>query len=141
MNAVLLPHSAVDSERDAFSSLHVFDVRLRAGRTAQAVYVRRRLVVGLVLVALCSLLGFTAHEVLADRGNVPASIPAIRPAGNPGAVVASPGAQLYTVQPGDTLWEIAEGVHGEDGLADYVDQLVSLNGGTALQPGQQLFLP
>jgi LysM repeat protein len=48
---------------------------------------------------------------------------------------------VYVVQPGDTLWSIAERFHGPTVLADYVDQLVDRNGGTHLDVAQPLTLP
>jgi LysM repeat protein len=48
---------------------------------------------------------------------------------------------VYVVQPGDTLWSIGQRFHGHTSLADYVDTLVSANGGTQLQVSQALTLP
>ena len=49
--------------------------------------------------------------------------------------------RLYVVQPGDTLWAIADRMHLRGDLALYVDALITLNGGSAIVPGQQLRLP
>jgi nucleoid-associated protein YgaU len=70
----------------------------------------------------------TGH-VVANRGGAPASASAIRPA------------TVYVVQAGDTLWSIGERFHGHASLADYVDELISVNGGTHIQPSQALTLP
>ena len=121
----------------------------RSARPSHAVYVRRRLIAGLMLCAVCAAPAAAAHAILADRGDVPASTPAILPAiadaSQPVASsgVASPVEQYptYIVQPGDTLWSIAEQIHGGDDLADYVDQLVDSNGGAWVFAGQSLALP
>ena len=72
---------------------------------------------------------FGAGSVLANRGGEPASAAAVRPA------------VTYVVQPGDTLWSIAESHHGELSLSAYVDLLVGRNGGATIQVGQALLLP
>jgi hypothetical protein len=130
-----------------------FVVRLGPGRPAHAVYVRRRLLVGLALVGMLSVLGVTAQSVLADRGGVPASTPTVRPATLEVAAASAPGSALqqpapvapvgtqYIVQPGDTLWSLGELFHGSQSVAGYVDALVAANGGASLQVGQLLTLP
>ena len=133
-------------ERGEFSE---FVVRLGNGRPAHAVYVRRRLLVGLVVVGLLTVFGTTAHSVLADRGGVPASTHTVRPvtaalaaASSPPPIPAAAIGTQYIVQPGDTLWSLGELFHGSSGVADYVDALVAANGGgAALQVGQLLTLP
>ena len=133
------------------------EIEVRFGITspAHAVYVRRRLAVALVLAALVALLGLGAHTVLADRGGVPASTPAIRPASSalagaqpaPSGVVPVaapvhvPAAITYVVQPGDTLWTLAEQFRSGAGMSQYVDMLVSANGGSVVLPGQVLVMP
>jgi Tfp pilus assembly protein FimV len=47
----------------------------------------------------------------------------------------------YVVQPGDTLWAIAERWYPGAEVAEVVDALVSLNGGATIQAGQTLHLP
>lgn len=138
-----------------------FDVRLgpiRSGnrRTDHAVYVRRRLVVVLVALGLAIGIAVAAHSVLADRGGVPASTPAIRPANleaaavlsNPVPVVsAAPSSELvaqpvrYIIQPGDSLWSLAQRFRGHVGMSTYVSALVDANGGSTVRPGQLLELP
>jgi LysM repeat protein len=56
-------------------------------------------------------------------------------------VGAASAANVYVVQAGDTLWSIGQRFHGHSSLADYVDALVSANGGTELQVAQALTLP
>ena len=145
--AMLVPFDV--GERAEFGE---FVVRLGNRRPAHAVYVRRRLLVGLVVCGLLTVLGVTAQSVLADRGGVPASTPTVRPvtaelaaAASSPSVHASPSptsaATQYIVQPGDTLWSLAELFHGSTSIAGYVDALVSGNGGASLQVGQLLTLP
>jgi len=107
----------------------VLPARLADPRPAAEVYVRRRLLVGLVLVAVVVAVWFGAGSVLANRGGVPASAAAVRPA------------TTYVVQPGDTLWSIAAAHHGDAAQSSYVDLLVQRNGGTTVQIGQLLTLP
>ncbi|HTH06509.1 MAG TPA: LysM peptidoglycan-binding domain-containing protein [Ilumatobacteraceae bacterium] len=93
------------------------------------VYLRRRLLVGMVLLAVVVAVFFGAGSVLANRGGAPASTSAVRPASS------------YVAQPGDTMWSIAASHRGSSGQSDYVDALVELNGGAALQVGQVVLLP
>jgi hypothetical protein len=112
--------------------------------TAQ-IYARRRLMVLLCLVAIVLVLFVGAGHVVANRGGAPASASMIRPAtaaavGTVGAAPIAP-ANVYIVQPGDTLWSIGQRFHGHTSLAGYVDALVDANGGTKLQVSQALALP
>jgi nucleoid-associated protein YgaU len=102
--------------------------RFAAPAPTRSTYVRRRVVALAFLVALVGTLGVTAQQGLADRGGDPASAAAI-------------GQSTYIVQPGDTLWAIAERVYAGDDIAGYVDVLVSLNGGSQIVAGQHLLLP
>ena len=143
------------------------EVRFGPSRSSNSVYVRRRLVAVLLLVGFISLVGLGVRTVLADRGGVPASTPAIRPASSPaaaGAALAVPAAMpaggqaaqaatatlvapvtpvalSYVVQPGDTLWSLAQRFHGAHSLSSYVDALVHANGGATVRSGQVLRLP
>ena len=98
------------------------------------IYVRRRLTVVLSLAAIVLVLFLGAGHVVANRGGTPASASMIRPA-------TATAATVYIVQPGDTLWSIGERFHGHTALVDYVDSLVTANGGTELQVAQPLTLP
>lgn len=104
-------------------------------RRANHVYVRRRIVVASVFFSLLAALGVGAGNVLANRGGAPASATAVRQAITPGLMTT------YQVQPGDTIWSIAENHHGVANLAHYVDDLIELNGGTVVQVGQLITLP
>jgi LysM repeat protein len=109
-------------------------------RSRSHVYVRRRMMVILCLAAIVLVLIFGAGRVVANRGGAPASASMIRPATAP-AVVAPAPANVYIVKAGDTLWSIGERYHGQASLVDYVDALVSANGGTELQVSQALTVP
>ncbi|NNE12624.1 MAG: LysM peptidoglycan-binding domain-containing protein, partial [Ilumatobacter sp.] len=73
-------------------------VRSRPRRRAEAVYRRRRAVVGACSAVIVALGAVVTHDVLAGSGGVPASAAASQP-----ALVRS----TITAQPGDTLWSIA----------------------------------
>ena len=107
---------------------------------ASQIYVRRRLMALLSLAAIVLVLFVGAGHVVANRGGAPASASMIRPATAPAGVAAAP-ANVYIVKAGDTLWSIGERYHGQASLVDYVDALVSANGGTELQVSQALTLP
>lgn len=107
----------------------VLPARLAEPRPSTQVYLRRRLLVGAVLVAVLLAVWGGAGSVLANRGGAPASAAAARQA------------ITYVVQPGDTLWSIASSHHGEVGMADYVDLLVQRNDGAVIQVGQVITLP
>ena len=113
------PHAAVSVRLPA---------RFTSPTPTPAVYRRRRLGAALfVMVALVSF-GSLAQRGLADRGGEPASVSAI-------------GRTTYVVQPGDTLWAVAERLYPSDDLSLVVDAMVTLNGGSGLQAGQLLQLP
>jgi LysM repeat protein len=103
--------------------------QLAEPRPASVVYIRRRVLVSLVLVTILAMVWLGAGSVLANRGGEPASASAVRP-------VAT-----YVVQPGDTLWSIAALHHGQASQTSYVDALVQANGGASLQIGQVISLP
>ncbi|MCU1400778.1 MAG: hypothetical protein JWN62_3887 [Acidimicrobiales bacterium] len=108
------------------------EVRLGEVRPHHSVYVRRRLLVGLVIIGMLTVLGLASRSLLADRGGVPASTPTVRPvtalaaslvasatppaaaATDPaaGAATASPALQVSTPPPaaaGGTLYLVQPG--------------------------------
>ena len=103
-----------------------------------ATYRWRRLVVLLATAAAVVLSAPVASRAAAAFRDVPASVPARRPA--PAADTSRPSGG-YLVQPGDTLWAVARRMQPTGDLRPLVDQLVALNGGTALEVGQVLVIP
>jgi len=109
-------------------------------RSRTQIYARRRMMAMLCLAAIVLVLFVGTGHVVANRGGAPASASMIRPATAPAAgAPASPN--LYIVKAGDTLWSIGERYHGQTSLVDYVDALISANGGTELQISQAITLP
>lgn len=116
---------------------------LLVSRPTHATYVRRRVIVLTFLVTLVLSLGLATQHGLADRGAGPASGATVgrssAAAASPGLVGASPG--TYTVQPGDTMWTIAERLTGGHAVAGYVEALIALHGGTTITVGELIRLP
>jgi hypothetical protein len=89
-----------------------------------AVYRRRRAVVAVFVASLVAVVGLAA--------------------GGGEATPISSGTsamQSYLVQPGDTLWAIAAQHAGSMPMADYVDVLVEVNGGSQVRAGEWIVLP
>ena len=101
----------------------------RVPAPAASTFLRRRVGVVAFAVAFAASVGVAVDDGLADRGGDPASSSAVG------------RSSVYVVQPGDTLWAIAQRIHPGGDTSGYVDALVSLNGGSVIQPGQQLRLP
>ena len=127
MTATFAPYTVIVPAR-------LGDGRARTEQPSTQVFVRRRLLVAFVFIAIVGALWVGGGSVLANRGGAPASTSAVRPAS-----VSS--AASYVVQPGDTIWSIAQRFHGEGSQMRYVDALVAINGGSALQVGQVMTLP
>lgn len=103
-------------------------------RRSTLVYLRRRIVVASVFFSLVAAFGVGAGNVLANRGGEPASASAVRQA-------TAPEVTTYLVQPGDTMYSIAEAYRDGANLMHFVDNLIALNGGVTVQVGQQITLP
>jgi len=89
---------------------------------SKSTYFRRRLAVGLVLVALVGG-GFVATRAQAN------------------GEITTPVEQRYVIaQEGDNLWAIAERIAPTGNIPDIVDQLEALNG-TSLRVGQVVLIP
>ena len=101
----------------------------RPGRTTHLT-VRGRLVVLLTLVALL-LAAFSVGRAASGAATSPAAVP------------PPPAAVPMTVQPGDTLWEVARRVAPQADPREVVQVLQRANDlqGPALRVGQQLLLP
>ena len=95
-------------------------------------YRRRRILVAVLLGLFLSTLPLLGGELI---GWV---------TGTPGATLVEASGQpvIYVVQPGDTLWSIAERVNppGRD-LRYTVDRLSEVTGGSLLHPGQRIVIP
>ena len=97
----------------------------------QKVYHRRRLVFLSMVGLIVFLSVLLANEIIGRIHGIPG-----------GAVVEAAGQPVvYVVQPGDTLWEIADKFNpkGTD-IRHTVDELADITGGAQLQPGQRIVL-
>ena len=92
---------------------------------------RRVVVAALTLVALV-IVG--ALVLLAGPGGRPASASQAEPA-------HSSAPTVHVAEPGESLWTIAQAHHGDVSIDRYVDALIDLNGGTAIDAGQAVRLP
>ena len=107
-------------------------------RLHPAIYRRRRLglVLVLITVVVVSYLALTGLRVLtadAGAGSVPAST-------SPASASGPAAAEVYVVQPGDTLWSIARSLQPSGDVRGLVDKLADRSGGGALLTGQSLRL-
>jgi len=122
MTATFAPYTVIVPAR-------LGDGRARTEQPSTQVFVRRRLLVAFVFIAIVGALWVGGGSVLANRGGAPASTSAVRPA------------TTYVVQPGDTIWSIAQQFRGGASQVEYVDVLIVSSGGSELQVGQVLTLP
>ena len=97
----------------------------------QKVYHRRRLVFLSIVGLIVFLSVLMANEIIGRIHGVPG-----------GSVVEAAGTPVvYVVQPGDTLWEIADKFNPEGtDIRHTVDQLADITGGAQLQPGQRIVM-
>jgi LysM repeat protein len=108
-----------------------------AGTGDDVDYAARRVVavmLAVVVVAVLAIAGSALVSAAADVGGRPAV------ASDIGAVTPAMPA-VHVAQPGDTLWSIADRYRGDVGHGRFVDALVDLNGGAAIQIGQAVRLP
>jgi LysM domain len=99
-------------------------------------YVLRRCVAAFVAVGIVLVMAVLLNGLLASFGGRPASAAEARPAAE---LSASPS--TYVAQPGDSLWSIASENHGNVDHGAYVDELIRINGDTAIVVGQAVILP
>ncbi len=123
-----------EHHRPAPSYTVVLPTHLSDARPTTQVYVRRRLLVTLLLATILAVVWLSAGSVLASRGGEPASASAVR-------LATSTSGATYVVHAGDTMWSIASVHHGATSQSAYVDALVEINGGARLQIGQIIRLP
>jgi hypothetical protein len=106
-------------------------------------FLRRRLLALLLAIGAAVLGGILVQKLAAVMPAVPAVVAErqIEPAALVGDTSADAGPGLYVAQPGDSMWSIAAGLVPYGQTAEFVDQLVALNGGVALSIGQRVVLP
>ena len=110
--------------------------------TQQAVYRRRRVLAMLVvLVTVVALVLLATAAVARLAGGAPSAAGGLPPTSAAASSAAGVAAPTVVVQPGDTLWSIAAEVAPDADVRLTVDQLVALNGGAPIVPGQELVLP
>lgn len=100
-----------------------------AGRLPASTYRRRRAVAAGLVVAL--VLAVSAVLGMVGGGPLPA----------PDRPADVRGGSTYVVQPGDTLWSIAERLDPTGDPRPIVDRLARAHGGTVLHVGERLPLP
>jgi hypothetical protein len=112
-----------------------------AARPDQATYWRRRALVlmaavvvlaGLVVVAGRALDGVMSWRTTTSTQSTPDAVAS--------TVSASDAAEVYVVEPGDTLWSIAERIAPGEDPRPIVHVLAQRAGGSGLRPGQRLSL-
>ena len=98
-----------------------------AAPTSAATYRRRRLVAAVLAVALLLSLVVTATRLLGTGGDA--------------VDRARPVAELsVVVEPGDTVWSIAEALAAGGDVRPVVDAIVAANGGAGLVAGERLLI-
>ncbi len=106
-------------------------------RRGEVDYTARRVVAAVaavLVVAVLAVAGSALVGALADVGGRPAAASDIAAATN-----ALPS--VHVAEPGDTLWSIADRYRGDVAQGRFVDALVDLNDGAAIQIGQAVRLP
>jgi hypothetical protein len=119
MTAALLPNPALASPRRAVRPVAEPQV------LSAEIYRRRRLVVLAVVIGL--VLGLASFGRQADA--------------TPTAEAQAAEAVLVVVQPGDTLWTIAQSLAPNTDPRPLVTELAEIAGGASLLPGQLLTIP
>ena len=97
----------------------------------QALYRRRRLVALLLVALLAAALVLLANAVVVRTAGD----------GSPHTVAGTSEAAVHVVQPGETLWSIAQDLRGSNDVRLVVDRLIDLNGRAPLVEGERLQLP
>jgi LysM repeat protein len=110
-----------------------------ASTPSASTYRRRRLVAATLALAAAAVVALVATYGLSSL----ATSTTLATATSPAAVATSAGpspAEVYVVQPGDTLWAIAQHLGSSGDVRALVDELADRSGGAVLQPGQRLDL-
>ncbi|NND74056.1 MAG: LysM peptidoglycan-binding domain-containing protein [Ilumatobacter sp.] len=97
-------------------------------------YALRRLAAAVVAVVMLFVGAIGAVGLVAGLGGAPAAA-----SGAPPAAASAPA--LHVADSGDTMWAIAGRYRGSVAHARYLDALIALNGTTAVQAGQAVWLP
>jgi len=123
--------------------LRLLDGGRAPSRLAQeAVYRRRRLLAAVLVLAMVVAFVLLATAAVARfAGGAPSAAGGPPPASAAASSAAGAAAPTVVVQPGDTLWSIAADIAPDTDVRITVDQLVQLNGGNPIVPGQELVLP
>lgn len=113
--------------------------RIATRRGDEVDYAARRAaaaIVAILVVAVLAIGGSALVGALVDVGGRPAAASDIA-----GGASDAPIVRVHVAQPGDTIWSIANRYRGDVGQGRFVDALVDLNGGAAIQIGQAVRLP
>jgi LysM repeat protein len=106
-------------------------LRLVPPRRRHAVYRRRRVVVVVAALLLSLILGLAAVGAATVLGGAASDGTGATPA-------PASTADVYVVQPGDTLWTIARSLQPEGDVRGLVDRLDEAHGPGPLRPGERL---
>lgn len=106
---------------------------VRAPRPTHTVYLRRRVLVLLALVAVACTVWVGAGQVMANSAPITDPVSAI--------AAAPVGSSIYVAHEGDTMWTIGARFHGSFGQVEYVNMLIDANGGSFIRSGQAVVLP
>ncbi len=126
MTAVIAPTSL----RSA-SSQRVRPVRSQPPLSRPAQGVSGNLAAVLAAVVALGVAIVVASRIVMALGGAPASTSERHP-NNP---------QIHVVQPGESMWSIAQSARPDADIATIVRAMVVANGGSTLQVGQQLAIP
>lgn len=99
-------------------------------RAEQAVYRRRRLLAAAIVAVVLTIAVLLVNAAMTGNAG-----------DGPPAVAGTSAPVVHIVQPGETLWSIAQSLRLGQDVRLVVDRLVDLNGGAPLTVGQRLALP
>jgi nucleoid-associated protein YgaU len=126
------PHVPGGARRPDLRVIH--GGRSAVNRGMQRVYLRRRLLAGLAVLLLATVMWMAVVGALSLLQGPASSSPTSAAT----AAVPPAAAEEYIVQPGDTLWTIAERLDPPGDLRPIVDELADRAGGAVLQSGQRI---